>query len=119
MAKMKTQYVCSECGYMSAKWAGQCQGCGNWNTPVSYTHLDVYKRQTQGYSPMDSAREMLRNTVWLGQGNEVADSFTENDVTRLIYRVGWLPFFAMLAAMAGFYAYLLKQCIRPVSYTHL
>ena len=34
MAKMKTQYVCSECGYMSAKWAGQCQGCGSWNTLI-------------------------------------------------------------------------------------
>ena len=34
MAKMKTQDVCSECGYMSAKWAGQCQGCGNWNTLI-------------------------------------------------------------------------------------
>ena len=80
-----------------------------------YSNLVQQYDSTQGYSPMDSAREMLRNTVWLGQGNEVADSFTENDVTRLIYRVGWLPFFAMLAAVAGFYAYLLKQCIRQRS----
>ena len=80
-----------------------------------YSNLVQQYDSTQGYSPMDSAREMLRNTVWLGQGNEVTDSFTENDVTRLIYRVGWLPFFAMLAAVAGFYAYLLKQCIRQRS----
>lgn len=80
-----------------------------------YSNLVQQYDSTQGYSPMDSAREMLQNTVWLGRGNEVADSFTENDVTRLIYRVGWLPFFAMLAAVAGFYAYLLKQCIRQRS----
>lgn len=32
MAKSKTVYVCSECGYQSMKWTGQCAGCGSWNT---------------------------------------------------------------------------------------
>lgn len=31
-AKIKTIYVCSECGYESAKWYGKCPGCGEWNT---------------------------------------------------------------------------------------
>ena len=30
--KSKTMYVCSECGYESAKWYGKCPGCGEWNT---------------------------------------------------------------------------------------
>ena len=30
--KNKTVYVCSECAYESAKWFGQCPGCGEWNT---------------------------------------------------------------------------------------
>jgi DNA repair protein RadA/Sms len=34
MAKAKTQYVCSECGGISSKWAGQCPACGAWNTLV-------------------------------------------------------------------------------------
>lgn len=33
-AKTKTVYVCSECGYESAKWIGRCNGCGAWNTMV-------------------------------------------------------------------------------------
>lgn len=32
MAKMKSIYVCSECGYESPKWFGKCPGCGEWNT---------------------------------------------------------------------------------------
>lgn len=32
MAKLKSLYVCSECGYESAKWYGKCPGCGEWNT---------------------------------------------------------------------------------------
>lgn len=32
MAKSKTSYICSECGYTSPKWFGKCPGCGEWNT---------------------------------------------------------------------------------------
>ncbi len=30
--KVKSVYICSECGYESAKWYGKCPGCGEWNT---------------------------------------------------------------------------------------
>lgn len=32
MAKPKTIFVCSECGYECAKWNGRCPECGEWNT---------------------------------------------------------------------------------------
>ncbi len=32
MAKNKTVFICSECGYESAKWFGKCPGCGEWDT---------------------------------------------------------------------------------------
>ena len=32
MAKEKTVYQCSACGYETAKWMGKCPGCGAWNT---------------------------------------------------------------------------------------
>ncbi|WP_028505382.1 DNA repair protein RadA [Ruminococcus sp. FC2018] len=32
MAKVKSSYVCSQCGYETAKWNGRCPGCGEWNT---------------------------------------------------------------------------------------
>lgn len=30
--KSKTCFICSECGFESAKWYGKCPGCGEWNT---------------------------------------------------------------------------------------
>lgn len=30
--KTKTEFVCTECGYKSAKWYGKCPGCDSWNT---------------------------------------------------------------------------------------
>lgn len=32
MAKEKTSYVCSNCGYDSPKWFGKCPSCGSWDT---------------------------------------------------------------------------------------
>lgn len=32
MAKVKSVFVCSDCGYESPKWFGKCPGCGEWNT---------------------------------------------------------------------------------------
>ena len=34
MAKVKTTYVCSECGYETPRWLGKCPDCGSWNTLV-------------------------------------------------------------------------------------
>lgn len=31
-AKRRTAYVCAECGADYAKWQGQCEACGAWNT---------------------------------------------------------------------------------------
>ena len=30
--KVKTIYICNECGYETAKWLGKCPSCNNWNT---------------------------------------------------------------------------------------
>ncbi|MDP4917362.1 MAG: DNA repair protein RadA, partial [Haliea sp.] len=32
MAKRKTAFVCNDCGSDYAKWQGQCNDCGAWNT---------------------------------------------------------------------------------------
>lgn len=34
MAKVKSTYICSECGYESPKWFGKCPSCSQWNTMV-------------------------------------------------------------------------------------
>ncbi|HAS92391.1 MAG TPA: DNA repair protein RadA [Sedimentibacter sp.] len=34
MAKIKSKFVCQECGYETAKWLGKCPSCEEWNTFV-------------------------------------------------------------------------------------
>lgn len=32
MAKARSVYVCTECGYETQKWLGKCPDCGSWNS---------------------------------------------------------------------------------------
>ena len=34
MAKVKTVFMCQECGYETAKWMGKCPACNEWNSFV-------------------------------------------------------------------------------------
>lgn len=48
MAKNETLFFCSECGYESSKWLGQCPACKQWNTLVEAP------KQGKGYSVKSS-----------------------------------------------------------------
>ncbi len=54
MAKVKSVYICSECGYESPKWYGKCPSCGEWNTMneevVSKTDSSSIGKKTAVYS---------------------------------------------------------------------
>lgn len=34
MARIKTTYVCTDCGASYPRWMGKCESCGSWNTMV-------------------------------------------------------------------------------------
>ncbi len=48
MAKIKTVYVCQNCGNKVAKWVGQCSACGEWNT---FEEEIEQKSASSSYSP--------------------------------------------------------------------
>jgi DNA repair protein RadA/Sms len=50
MAKEKTTYVCGSCSGVFSKWAGQCDGCGAWDTLAEQQPLSVAASRFQGYS---------------------------------------------------------------------
>ncbi|HKK67778.1 MAG TPA: DNA repair protein RadA [Bacteroidales bacterium] len=53
MAKARKAYVCSECGYESAKWIGQCPACHSWN---SFKEITVQKSSSKHSSRDDDSR---------------------------------------------------------------
>jgi DNA repair protein RadA/Sms len=47
MAKIKSVYICNNCGNESLKWAGKCPECGRWNT---FEETEVRSTPTIGSS---------------------------------------------------------------------
>ena len=45
MAKAKTLYVCSACGYETPKWMGKCPDCGSWNTLEEQETAPTFKAE--------------------------------------------------------------------------
>lgn len=57
MAKDKTAYVCSNCGYDSPKWLGKCPSCGQWNTFQEVViHKDSPAKGASASMVMDTSR---------------------------------------------------------------
>ncbi len=59
MAKNKTVYVCSECGYETSKWNGRCPDCGQWNTFEETVPLNTSAVRAAGAA--SSARDVSDN----------------------------------------------------------
>ena len=63
MAKAKTTaFFCSECGYESSKWMGQCPACKAWNTMV--------EEPTAGLARSASPSGRLSAVSGIGAGEE-------------------------------------------------
>ncbi|HEY4279790.1 MAG TPA: DNA repair protein RadA [Conexibacter sp.] len=48
MARSTTVHVCSDCGHEAPRWAGQCAGCGAWNTLVEEVRVSAAGRAGGG-----------------------------------------------------------------------
>ena len=44
MSKIKSKFVCNECGYETPKWMGKCPGCHAWNTMTEHVERTGKRR---------------------------------------------------------------------------
>ncbi|MCI0413145.1 DNA repair protein RadA [bacterium] len=54
--KKSTQFVCQECGGVSAKWLGKCPDCGNWNSLVEES---VVARETSTWTGLSQNQAVV------------------------------------------------------------
>ena len=95
MAKGRTTvFFCQNCGHESAKWMGQCSGCGQWNTFVEETIEKTSVRRIQKeraaagpvcLSSIDTDKEMLR--VAFDDGKIVDYDFSQLEELELAYAI--------------------------------
>ena len=93
MAKIKSQYSCTECGAVSPKWQGQCPGCNAWNTlvetvaetaPASNSRFAALggTAKLQTLSEIE-AREEDRLPTGIGEFDPAADAVEQLDTVML------------------------------------
>ncbi|HBM50215.1 MAG TPA: DNA repair protein RadA, partial [Marinobacter sp.] len=83
MAKVKTAYVCTECGADYSKWQGQCTACHEWNTisevrGVSGPGKGARSARFEGYAGSLSAVKSL-DEVSLAEQARISTGMQEFD----------------------------------------
>ena len=68
MGKVKTVYVCQNCGYKTPKWAGKCPECGKWNSFVEEKEKTKPSSKTPSISWVESSQE---KPIPLGEIEEI------------------------------------------------
>jgi DNA repair protein RadA/Sms len=74
LAKIKTQYKCSNCGNIVPKWQGKCDRCQQWNTfeeyiPPRTNTVSVLMGSRKGLS--SNKKPVPLNTVEVGENNRI------------------------------------------------
>lgn len=63
MAKIRTKYICQQCGGEQSKWVGKCPDCGAWNTLEETADLPQ--------SPGQQRRQTLLGSSSIAQGTQI------------------------------------------------
>ena len=66
MARIKTQYKCHACGYISASYLGRCPNCGAWNQFEKETQ-ELQKRSTKAAPSQLIKKTGLNEPINLGK----------------------------------------------------
>lgn len=60
MAKIKTTFICQNCGTQHAKWVGQCGACKEWNTIVEEV---VQKEEKRSWKQAKTAKKNINKPL--------------------------------------------------------
>ncbi len=84
MAKLKSAYFCSNCGYESPKWMGRCLACGEWSTFVEeLVRKDATskKEDTRSFTDIKSKPLSLKD---INAGEEQRIDMIDEELNRVL-----------------------------------
>jgi len=74
--KIKTVFVCNNCGYESSKWLGKCPSCNEWN---SFYEEKINNKPGIGNVEKKSCKPIKLNEVIGKENSRVSTGFSELD----------------------------------------
>ncbi len=79
MAKEKHLFYCKECGTESAKWQGQCPGCGQWNTLEEAPTMKRASGKTKTMTPFRSVEPSRMKEITIEDEHRMPTGIAELD----------------------------------------
>lgn len=81
MAKVKTAYVCNDCGAEYARWQGQCSACHAWNTitEVRIASTNNKNDRFSGYAGASGSKVQKLSDISLSELPRFSSGFNEFD----------------------------------------
>jgi DNA repair protein RadA/Sms len=78
MAKLKSVFVCQECGYETTGWMGKCPACSQWNTFVEQLQETTFKG-TVSDSLIGDTKPVSLDQIQLGDEERYSTGIKEMD----------------------------------------
>lgn len=78
MAKIRTKYVCQNCGYETAGYLGRCPECGNWGTFVEEAET-VQTKKKPDIEVLDSVPPMRLDEIQMNSEIRMSTNISEFD----------------------------------------
>ena len=79
MAKVKSKWVCTECGYETAGYLGKCPECGAWGTLVEEMQFSAPKNQQPQDEFINTEKPELLKDIHIGEEVRVSTNISEFD----------------------------------------
>jgi len=97
MSKIKKAFFCKNCGYESAKWAGKCPACNEWNT---FTEEIIHKESSPAKQSWKETGSTNSKSIELNdvEANEHERIITKDDELNRVLGGGIVPGSLVLVA---------------------
>lgn len=79
MAKVKSKWVCQECGYETAGYLGKCPECGSWGSFVEEVQTSLKPQNTSPQGIVNDTKPSLINDIHIGEEVRVSTNISEFD----------------------------------------
>ena len=82
--KLKTKYVCQNCGTESAKWMGKCNNCGEWNTYLEEVVKDKNEETKAKLSGVPAHEQNAKSILAIESIREKRLVTPDNELNRVL-----------------------------------
>ncbi len=79
MAKVKSKWICQQCGYESAGYLGKCPECGSWSSFVEEVQTNLRAQNVSPQGIVNDAKPALIKDIQIGKEVRVSTNISEFD----------------------------------------